>query len=156
MGIIMKFLTSILILSALIIPELSIAADTNSVSPEVSIGSSGLPSTPIELFVNEPWLSSIRDGMKTVEGRAGPLIEFSGWVGKKAKFYSKEQELIINVLEVHHYATLNDYLNAEGWQNAAPHLSSFEETVNAYLQFYPEDYIRDHGGMNGIIVSVQR
>ena len=48
------------------------------------------------------------------------------------------------------------YLNAAGCQNAAPPLSCFEETVNAYLQFYTGDYIRDHGGMNRMIVSAKR
>lgn len=48
------------------------------------------------------------------------------------------------------------YLNAAGCQNAAPHLSCFEETVNALLQFYTGYYIRDHGDMNRIIVSVKR
>ena len=141
-------------MSIFFIPKVLIATDI--VEPKQNMHSLISPVVAIELFVNEPWLSSIRDGKKTVEGRTGPLKEFSEWIGKKAKFYSKEQELIVDVIEVHHYDTLEAYLFAEGWKNAAPHLNSFEDTVNAYLQFYPGNYVRDNGGMNAIIVSVQR
>lgn len=92
--------------------------------------------------------------VKKVEGRAGPLEEFSGWIGKHARFYSSEQEVIVNIIDVHHYDTLREFLCAEGWKNAAPHLDSLEESVNAYLQFYPGEYISKAGGMNGIIISV--
>ena len=60
------------------------------------------PVTAIELFVNEPWLSFIRDGKKIVEGRAGSLKDYSGWVGKKARFHSLKQEVIVQIIEVHH------------------------------------------------------
>lgn len=110
----------------------------------------------IELFVNEPWLSAIRDGRKKVEGRAGTLETYAAWTGQQARFCSNQQEVIVNVLEVHHYDTLEAFLQAEGWQNAAPHLSSREETAAKYLEFYPGDFISQHGGMNGIIVEVAR
>ena len=48
-----------------------------------------------------------------------------------------------------------EFLNMEGWKNAAPHLDSFDETIIAYLQFYPRDFILKSGGMHGIIVSIQ-
>lgn len=113
------------------------------------------PVTAIELFVNEPWLSFIRDGKKIVEGRAGSLKDYSGWVGKKARFHSLKQEVIVQIIEVHHYDTLREFLNKEGWKNVAPHLGSFDETEKAYLQFYPGDFIKKAGGMNGIIVAIQ-
>lgn len=140
-----QLLSALLVFAALIAPSVASAAPPNNYHHQ---------SPSIELFVNEPWLSAIRDGKKMVEGRAGPLEEFSGWIGKQARFYSSQQEVIVNVIDVHHYDTLQEFLDAEGWKNAAPHLNSLEETVNAYLQFYPDDYISKHGGMNGIIISV--
>lgn len=156
-----KLLSALLVSAALITPSVASAAQDHLQAGNVFTCPTTLPhqklSSPkpsIELFVNEPWLSAIRDGKKTVEGRAGPLEEFSGWIGKQARFCSSEQDVIVNVIDVHHYDTLQEFLNVEGWKNAAPHLNSLEETVNAYLQFYPGDYISEHGGMNGIIISV--
>lgn len=108
----------------------------------------------IELFVNEPWLSAIRDGRKRVEGRAGTLETYAGWIGQQVRLCSDEGEVIVKVLAVHHYDTLSAFLDAEGWQNAAPHLGSREETAAKYLEFYPGDFIDRHGGMNGIIIEV--
>ena len=150
-----KLLSALLVSAALIAPSVASAAqdtDPTTLPPEQL--SSPRPS--IELFVNEPWLSAIRDSKKKVEGRAGRLEEFSGWIGKQARFYSSEQEVIVNVIDVHHYDTLQEFLHVEGWKNAAPHLNSLEETVNAYLQFYPDDHISQAGGMNGIIISVSQ
>ena len=56
----------------------------------------------------------------------------------------------MQIIEVHHYDTLHEFLNKEGWKNAALHLGSFDETEKAYLQFYPGDFIKKAGGMNGI------
>lgn len=151
----MKNFTSILIFSALVpvACAVAVAADTSAPAPQV--GAAATPAVAIELFVDEPWLSAIREGKKTVEGRAGPRQEFAGWIGQTAKFYSAKQALLVRIIDVHHYATLSEFLTAEGWQNAAPHLSSLQATEKAYLEFYPGDYIRDHGGMNGIMISLQ-
>lgn len=110
----------------------------------------------IELFVNEPWLTAIREGTKPVEGRAGPREAFAGWIGKEIRLYSKLQEVIVKVSGVHHYDTLDDFLNGEGWQKAAPHLKSRKTTVDAYLGFYPGDTIAKEGGMNGILIKAVR
>jgi ASC-1-like (ASCH) protein len=108
----------------------------------------------INLFVNEPWLSNIRDGKKRVEGRAGALEDFSCWVGRQATFYNSKQKVTVRILDVHHYGPLKEFLAFEGWANAAPHLRNMDESVAAYLQFYPGTYIDKAGGMNGIVISV--
>ena len=149
----MKNLKSAFILSIFLLPKFLIAG--NLVDLKQNMDSLVPPTTSIELFVNEPWLSFIRDGKKTVEGRAGPLNDYSSWVGKKVRFYSLKQDVFVHVIEVHHYDNLHEFLNVEGWKNAAPHLGSFDDTVNAYLKFYPGDFIEKAGGMNGIIVSMQ-
>lgn len=106
------------------------------------------------LSVQEPWLSYIATGVKTVEGRAGPAEKFARWIGHRAIFYSAMQEVVVEVLDVHHYDTLDEYLAAEGWQKVAPHLSSLDGTIKAYLGFYSRDKIKSIGGMNGIVVRV--
>ncbi len=68
--------------------------------------------------------------------------------------YILKQDVIVQIIEVQHYATLCEFLDVEGWKNAAPHLGSFDETEKDYLQFYPGDFIKKAGGMNGIIVAI--
>ena len=109
---------------------------------------------PIHLFVNEPWLSNIRDGKKRVEGRAGTLKDFSCWIGQEATFYNKSQKVTVQIVDVRHYNTLQEFLSSEGWQNVAPHLHNIDEVKAAYLSFYPGTYIDKAGGMNGIVISV--
>jgi ASC-1-like (ASCH) protein len=110
----------------------------------------------IELFVNEPWLTAIREGTKPVEGRTGPRSAFAGWIDREIRFYSNRQEVIVKVADIPHYDTLDDFLYGEGWQKAAPSLNSKKATVEAYLDFYPGDTIRQQGGMNGILVKAKR
>lgn len=109
---------------------------------------------PINLFVNEPWLSTIQDGKKRVEGRAGTLKDFSCWIGREATFYNTSQKVTVQILDVRHYNTLQEFLSSEGWQNVAPHLHNMDEVKAAYLTFYPGTYIDKAGGMNGIVISV--
>jgi ASC-1-like (ASCH) protein len=148
-----KFLPALLISASLVVSGVASFAGSDT---EKSGTQATAPDYSIELFVNEPWLSAIRDGTKKVEGRAGRLDEFSGWIGKRARFHSSEQEVIVTVSDVHHYNTLQDFLRVEGWKNAAPHLKSEAETAEAYLNFYPGDHIAKAGGMNGIMISVVR
>ena len=55
---------------------------------------------------------------------------------------------------VRHYPSLPAYLEAEGWQNVAPHLHSFEETLAAYREFYSDAAVAAGGGMNAIQIEV--
>jgi len=105
------------------------------------------------LHIREPWLELIRTGKKTVEGRPGPKSKFSRWIGKDLKLISGKQEVIVSVIDVHHYDDLNSYLDGEGWEKVAPHLKSREETLQAYHQFYTDNDIKTRGGMNGIVLK---
>lgn len=105
--------------------------------------------------VDNPWLQLIADGTKPVEGRAGPLSKFADWVGKPAQFYSDgDHPMIVRVIvvAVRHYDNLYDYLAGEDWQVVAPHLTSLEETIAAYHEFYSDEDIARRGGMNAIAV----
>ena len=154
-GVLMKMLTLLWLFLALLpaASGMGVAAELAASTPP--LGAAAAPSTPIELFVNEPWLAAIRQGKKTVAGRAVPRQEFAAWIGRVAKFYSAKQALRVRIAAVHHDATLREVLATEGWQNAAPHLSSLPETEKAYLPFYSGNYIRGHGGMNGLMISLQ-
>lgn len=102
------------------------------------------------LHVREPWLTLIKEGKKTVEGRKGSREKHSIWVGRRVRFYNETQEVFVQVLKVEHYVGLDPFLVCEGWERCAPHLKSFDETKKAYQQFYSDDVIKKDGGMNAI------
>jgi len=104
------------------------------------------------LSVREPWLELIRTGVKKVEGRKGP--PFTAWVGHELELKSGKQTVRTKVTAVRHYPSLPAYLEAEGWQNVAPHLHSFEETLAAYREFYSDAAVAAGGGMNAIQIEV--
>lgn len=106
------------------------------------------------LKVQEPWLEQIRIGKKKVEGRSGPADKFSQWVGNVVSFVSEDQSFLVKVIAVRHYDTLYDYLNNEDWEKVAPHLSSYQETLNEYHKFYDDKKIASVGGMNAIEIEL--
>lgn len=104
------------------------------------------------LQVDDPWLQLIADGQKHVEGRSGPLSKFADWVGKPAQFHNNNLIVRVIVVAVRHYDNLYDYLAGEDWQVVAPHLTSLDETIEAYHEFYSDEDISRRGGMNAIAV----
>lgn len=110
------------------------------------------------LNVQDPWLKMIGIDEKTVEGRVGPEHKFDEWIGKPAIFFMDEKEVPVAICSVRHYDTLDAYLEAEGWKNAAPHLSSLEETKKAYAaielptheKVFSEERIKRLGGINAL------
>ncbi len=106
-----------------------------------------------ELHVDEPWLSQIKLGKKTVEGRKGKKIKYETWVGKHAIFYNNETRILVMIKEVRHYSTLYDYLDNEKLENVAPHINDYDEIVEVYHKFSTDEEIKNVGGFNGIVVE---
>jgi ASC-1-like (ASCH) protein len=113
------------------------------------------PQNMYRLKVDEPWLSLIATGAKTVEWRSGPADQYTPWIAQTVAFYHPDSmTLFVKIVDVRHYDTLYDYLDAEGFQAVAPHLATYEETVDAYHAFYSDVSIRERGGMNALQVEV--
>ena len=113
----------------------------------------------LRLKVDEPWLSEIISGRKTIEGRSGSRDKFSPYIGTVAEFYSYKQTCQVYIIDVKHYPTIDEYLFQSGWKNVAPHEKSLESTRAAYYGFYdkdgdPEDLIRQKGGYCAIIIKM--
>jgi len=109
---------------------------------------------PLSLSVQEPWLELIETGRKVVEGRAGRTGQFDHWIGRTVRFYSRDRIVDVRVIDIVYYATLYDYLDKEGWQNAAPHLLSRDQTIDAYHKFYTDRQIAQRGGMCAIRIEL--
>ena len=114
---------------------------------------------PMALEVQEPWLSCIVNGTKTVEGRVGPagkVYDVSCCVDP-----SGERRVPIRVTQIVHYETLEEYLIGEGWRACAPHAQSLAEAEACYravrhleggnfVQTFSDARIAARGGMNAL------
>ncbi len=109
-----------------------------------------------EMHVQEPWLSEIVSGRKTVEGKRGPASKFTPLIGQDVRFFNKHQSVVRRVVAVRHYDTLDQYLDAE-WQAAAPHMPSKEAARTAYLAIRMKDGTQVFDplpqGINAVVLS---
>jgi ASC-1-like (ASCH) protein len=110
--------------------------------------------------VQEPWLSMIEDGTKTVEGRSGPRSKFIHLIGHLVELYYQDRAIIRLVVDIRHYDTLDQYL-AQEWRCAAPTAQSIDDARQKYLeirtaddeQVYSAERLQRVGGMNGIVLE---
>lgn len=101
--------------------------------------------TTHRMTCNEPWLSHLRSGSKTIEGRMasdkwkrivpGDLIEFSYG---SSYFYAE-------VVDVRFYRSVERYLFAEGLERTLPGVTSYEEGCAIYHQWHSPEEIARHG-----------
>ena len=118
--------------------------------------------------VQQSWLDYIYQGTKTVEGRTGPLGKYDNIVGSVIDLYdpaNEEFRFPVKIVEVRHYDTLDEYIDAEGWRSIAPHTGSNAETRKAYasiymlgaggerVQVFSPERVQARGGINAIEVK---
>ena len=107
------------------------------------------------LFVDDPWLTQILLGNKLVEGRKGPKSKYEEWIGKDVIFYNNSIKILVHVEAVRHYNTLYDYLNFEGLEKVAPHITTgYDAVVDAYHKFGSDEEIGHGGGFNSIVIKL--
>lgn len=110
--------------------------------------------------VQEPWLSMIESGVKTVEGRSGPPSKYTHLIGHCLELYYKDRTVHRRVADIRHYDTLDQYL-AQEWRLAAPTAQSIDDARKMYLeirtaddeQVYSAERLQRVGGMNGIVLE---
>ncbi|KZV34809.1 hypothetical protein F511_00711 [Dorcoceras hygrometricum] len=95
-----------------------------------------------ELHVHEPFFSQLSDGLKTVEGRSA--------VGDYRRIKPGDMILLnkcvmLQVQDVHQYASFHDMLEAENLQEVLPGVKSIEEGVKIYRAFYSEEKESSNG-----------
>jgi ASC-1-like (ASCH) protein len=89
----------------------------------------------LELDVQEPYLSFIRSGKKTVEGRLGK----DKYLVLKKGDLIKINDLELEIVSVKKYPTFKDMLQAVGFKNAVPDVNSLEDAINVYYRFYNKE-----------------
>jgi len=123
--------------------------------------------------IQEPWISSVGDPdvskRKTIEGRVGKLSKHIDLVGKVGKIIDVNKQtgdtkfLFVKIKFIRHYDTLIEYLEAEGWKNAAPQAISFMDAIQQYsqitsintntgelLKVFADSRVEAEGGVNAI------
>jgi ASC-1-like (ASCH) protein len=104
-----------------------------------------MQSTIHPLHCQEPWCQLLQDKEKTVEGRLNDKECSMIRVGDQIKFYNEHRVFLATVTKVQQFATLPDYLDAVGLQNALPGIKSIEEGCQIYLKFYTPEQIQKFG-----------
>jgi ASC-1-like (ASCH) protein len=102
----------------------------------------------VEINIGDPWFAAVKSGRKTVEGRLdkgkfgklrrGDVLVVSGSTGRKAPFLAV-------VRDVRRYGSFETYLVAEGMRNTLPGVTTVDEGIRVYRQFYSESAEREHG-----------
>ncbi len=107
------------------------------------------------LHVSDPWLTLIKEGKKTIEGRKGNKDKYKSWTGNQAIFFNDNMNLLVKIKDVRHYDTLYDYLKNEDLKIVAPHIcDDYDQVVTAYHKFASDGEIFKVGGFNGIEIEV--
>ncbi len=89
----------------------------------------------LELDVQEPYLSLIRNGKKVVEGRLGK----SKYMELVAGDLIKINDLELRILEVNKYPSFREMLIMEGVKNVIPDAKDLDSAVNVYYRFYRKE-----------------
>jgi hypothetical protein len=74
-----------------------------------------------------------------------------------------ETGVICTIKKVRHYTTLQQYIDAEGWKEIAPHTNSNEAALKAYKEVkmpdgspvFSDKRVADRGGINAVELVVQ-
>jgi ASC-1-like (ASCH) protein len=90
---------------------------------------------PMQLHVQEPYDTFIKEGKKTVEGR----------LAKDKYLQLKRGEVIqingikASVLSIKKYPTFKEMIKSEGIENVIPDIKELEDATNVYYKFYTKE-----------------
>jgi ASC-1-like (ASCH) protein len=97
----------------------------------------------IPLNIQEPYLSFILNGQKTIEGRLnkGKFKEFK--TGDILLVGQKEDKFIIERLTI--YSSFREMLEKEGIKNVIPDKNTIDEAEGIYYNFYTKEQEKEFG-----------
>ncbi|CAL8992769.1 unnamed protein product [Prunus brigantina] len=101
-----------------------------------------LKTVKIELHVQEPFFSQLKDGLKTIEGRCA--------LGNCSRIDSGSlillnKCLLFEVQDIRSYSSFSDMMEAEGLSKVLPGVETIEQGVQIYRKFYTEEKERSNG-----------
>ncbi len=89
----------------------------------------------LKLSVQEPYLSFIKSGKKTVEGR----LAKEKYLKLQKDDLIKINDLEVKVVKVTKYPSFRTLILSEGIEKVIPNARNLEEAVDVYYKFYSKD-----------------
>lgn len=91
----------------------------------------------VSINVGEPWFEHIVKGKKDVEGRLnrGKFAELE----RGNQLFINDGAIVAKIVRVTPYLSFEEYLRIEGLKRTLPGISTIEEGIAAYRQFYSEE-----------------
>ncbi|PJA89527.1 MAG: hypothetical protein CO137_03825 [Candidatus Magasanikbacteria bacterium CG_4_9_14_3_um_filter_32_9] len=92
--------------------------------------------------VREPYLSYIKKGIKTIEGRLnkGKFADI-----KKDDIVLINDDFKVKIIGLNTYTTFKEMIMNEGIEKVIPNATSLDEAVNAYYKFYTKEQENEYG-----------
>lgn len=90
------------------------------------------PARFTEATLKEPYLSQIRDGRKTVEGRISSGMFGNVKSGDRFAFFNHSGRVTCHVTEAVRYGSFREMLEKEGFQKCIPNARNLEDAVRQY------------------------
>ena len=98
---------------------------------------------------------------KVIDGRVGPLGQYDHLIGENIKMFNDEKSVFVKVIDVYHYDSLEEYIEASGCKTIAPQCNSLSDAMGEYLKIYTtdsnfafsHDRIKENGGVNGLLIK---
>ena len=96
----------------------------------------------LELNVQEPYFSLIKNGLKIVEGRLGKNKYLDLKMDDKLLFNKNLEKKVEKIVK---YSSFREMLIFEGLKNVLPKVQTLEEGENIYYQFYFKEDEQKYG-----------
>lgn len=97
----------------------------------------------IQLNVEEPYLSFILNGQKTIEGRLNKGKFKDLQIGDILIIGPEENKFIVNSLTL--YKSFREMLEKEGIENIIPNKNTLDEAESVYHSFYTKEQEEEFG-----------
>ena len=94
-------------------------------------------SEPVAFHIGDPWFEHIITGQKIVEGKLAKGKALNMEVGSVLHISGNTGEVIeCRVVAIRRYESFRNYLETEGLTKSLPGVTSIEDGLNVYNQYY--------------------
>ena len=103
---------------------------------------------PLHNFsIKQPYLTYIKKGIKSIEGRVFSEKFSQLVVGDTIRFYNLNEEVICRVVFLHKYKDFYEMLKNEKITELLPHTSNIEDGVKIYMKFPRASRVKKMGAL---------
>jgi ASC-1-like (ASCH) protein len=110
---------------------------------------------PLDVTLKQHYLSLIKNGTKTVEGRIASGMFSKISAGSRIRFYNQTDSVVCRVTRVTKYASFRDMLQGEGVEKCLPGTATVEAGVRIYDAIPRYRERAQHYGVVGIQLHIE-